>query len=77
MRPVFIEESHQLSSLSRCSQVGLKDRVNEVREFLSRQSHNYWMMIVRSGGAMFLFNLTGNYSSIYTKALGADNIMIG
>jgi MFS family permease len=57
--------------------VGLKNRVNDVRVFLSRQSHNYWMMIVRSGGSMFLFNLTGNYSSIYTKALGADNIMIG
>jgi len=57
--------------------VGLRDRVREVRDFLSRQSHNYWMMVVRSGGAMFLFNLTGNYSSIYTKALGADNIMIG
>ena len=57
--------------------MGLRDRVREVRDFLSRQSHNYWMMVVRSGGAMFLFNLTGNYSSIYTKALGADNIMIG
>jgi len=57
--------------------VGLRDRVSEIREFLSRQSHNYWMMIVRSGGANFLFNLTGNYSSIYTKALGADNVMIG
>jgi MFS family permease len=57
--------------------VGLRHRFREVRDFLSRQSHNYWMMVVRSGGAMFLFNLTGNYSSIYTKALGADNIMIG
>jgi len=57
--------------------VGLRDRVRGVRDFLSRQNHNYWMMVVRSGGAMFLFNLTGNYSSIYTKALGADNIMIG
>lgn len=57
--------------------MGLRKRVSEVRAFLSRQSHNYWMMIVRSGGAMFLFNLTGNYSSIYTKALGADNVMIG
>jgi MFS family permease len=57
--------------------VGLRGRVNEIREFLSRQSHNYWMMIARSGGANFLYNLTGNYSSIYTKALGADNIMIG
>jgi len=57
--------------------VGIKESVSEVRGFFSKQSHNYWMMIVRSGGAMFLFNLTGNYSSIYTKALGADNVMIG
>jgi MFS family permease len=34
------------------------------------------MMIVRSGGGMFLFNLTGQYSSIFTKALGADNMTI-
>ena len=57
--------------------MGLKNRAYEVRDFLYRQSHNYWMMVMRSGGSMFLFNLTGNYSSIYTKALGADNIMIG
>lgn len=35
------------------------------------------MMIVRTAGANFLFNLTSQYTSIYTKALGADNIMIG
>ena len=35
------------------------------------------MMIVRTAGSHFLFNLTGQYTSIYTKALGADNIMIG
>ena len=35
------------------------------------------MMIVRTAGAHFLYNMTGQYTSIYTKALGADNIMIG
>ena len=35
------------------------------------------MMIIRTAGAHFLFRLTGQYTSIYTKALGADNIMIG
>jgi MFS family permease len=35
------------------------------------------MMIVRTTGAHFLFKLTGQYTSIYTKALGADNILIG
>jgi MFS family permease len=34
-------------------------------------------MIVRTAGAHFLFKLTGQYTSIYTKALGADNILIG
>jgi MFS family permease len=34
-------------------------------------------MIVRTSGAHFLFKLTGQYTSIYTKALGADNIIIG
>ncbi|MBN2336509.1 MFS transporter [Candidatus Bathyarchaeota archaeon] len=57
--------------------MGFKDRLDYFRDFLARQSHNYRMMIVRSGGANFLFNLTGNYSSIFTKALGADNMTIG
>jgi DHA1 family tetracycline resistance protein-like MFS transporter len=35
------------------------------------------MMIVRTAGSHFLFNLTGQYRSIYTKALGADNMTIG
>ena len=35
------------------------------------------MMIVRTSGAHFFYNLTGQYTSIYTKALGADNILIG
>ena len=35
------------------------------------------MMIVRTAGAHFLYNMTGQYTSIFTKALGADNIMIG
>ena len=51
--------------------------IRSLREFLGRQSHNYRMMIVRSAGANFLFNLTNQYRSIYTKALGADNMMIG
>ena len=34
-------------------------------------------MIIRTAGAHFLFQLTGQYTSIYTKALGANNILIG
>jgi len=55
----------------------IREALREIRDFLDRQSHNYRMMIVRTAGAHFLFNLTGQYTSIYTKALGADNIMIG
>lgn len=51
--------------------------VNGFRSFLDRQSHNYRMLLVRGGGNNFLFNLTGNYSSIYTKELGANDVTIG
>ncbi|MFW6108859.1 MAG: hypothetical protein ACOC6N_00250 [archaeon] len=52
----------------------IRKAVKTVREFLARQSHNYKMMIIRTAGANFLFNLTNQYTSIYTKALGADNV---
>ena len=35
------------------------------------------MMVARTAGSHFLYNLTGQYTSIYTKALGADNFLIG
>ncbi|MCW4011473.1 MAG: MFS transporter [Candidatus Bathyarchaeota archaeon] len=54
-----------------------KNLVKSVRDFLKKQTHNYRMMIVRTAGAHFFYNLTGQYTSIYTKALGADNILIG
>jgi len=51
--------------------------IRRVRGFLERQSHNYRMMLVRSGGHTFFFNFTGNYNSIYTTALGADPVTLG
>jgi MFS family permease len=57
--------------------MGLKSSFNGIRKFLGNQSQNYRMMIVRSAGTMFLFNLTGSYTSIYTKRLGADDITLG
>jgi MFS family permease len=57
--------------------VVFRKAINNIRDFLERQSHNYRMMIVRTAGAHFLYNMTGQYTSIFTKALGADNIMIG
>jgi len=46
----------------------IKRGVNGFRSFLDRQSHNYRMLLVRGGG---------NYSSIYTKELGANDVTIG
>jgi MFS family permease len=51
--------------------------IRRLRDFLRRQSHNYRMMLVRSGGHTFFFNLTGNYDSIYTTSLGADPVTLG
>ena len=51
--------------------------VKSAREFLSRQSHNYRMLLVRASGATFLMNLTNSYQSIYTTALGADPVTLG
>jgi MFS family permease len=48
-----------------------------LRGFVKRQSHNYRMILVRSAGAYFLMNLTSNYRSIYTTALGADSVTLG
>ena len=56
--------------------MGVRTSIDNTKKFLSKQSNNYRMMIVRSGGGMFLFNLTGQYSSIFTKALGANNMTI-
>lgn len=49
-----------------------KQWIDSVNDFLKRQDHNYRMMLVRSGGASFLMNLTMDYSSFYTKELGAS-----
>jgi len=51
--------------------------VRRLRGFLDRQSHNYKTLLIRSGGHGFLFNLTSNYNSIYTAALGADPVTLG
>ena len=47
------------------------------RSFISRQSHNYRVLLIRSGFHHLLYNLTGNYDSIYTRALGADPVTLG
>jgi len=52
-------------------------KLNEVRGFIKKQSHNYRMILVRSAGSNFLMNLTRNYFSIYTTGLGANAITLG
>jgi len=69
-----------MSIVKRTPIIGVKPLmqiVSSTRKFLDRQSHNYRMMIVRTTGAQFFYSLTAQYTSIYTKALGADNILIG
>ena len=51
--------------------------IGRLQEFVGRQSHNYRVLLLRSAGHTFLFNLTGNYDSIYTTALGADSVTLG
>jgi len=53
------------------------ESINKLTEFLRRQSHNYKMMLLRSGGHSFLLKFTSNYNSIYITALGADSVTLG
>ncbi len=45
--------------------------------FVTRQKHNYRVAITRSAASSFLLNLTAQYDSIYTVALGADSVDLG
>ena len=45
--------------------------------FIGRQKHNYRVAIARSSANNFLLNLTAQYDSIYTVALGADPVELG
>ena len=48
-----------------------------VRGFITRQKHNYRVAITRAAAGSFLANLTAQYDSIYTVALGADPVQLG
>ncbi len=45
--------------------------------FVRRQKHNYRVAITRSAANSFLLNLTAQYDSIYTVALGANSVELG
>lgn len=45
--------------------------------FIGRQKQNYRVAITRAGANNFLLNLTAQYESIYTVALGANSVELG
>lgn len=49
----------------------------KAKGFLMRQKRNYRVAIARSASSSFLANLTAQYNSIYTVALGADSVQVG
>jgi len=51
--------------------------LGEARVFVTRQKHNYRVAITRAAAGSFLANLTAQYDSIYTVALGADSVQLG
>lgn len=51
--------------------------IERVIGFVRRQKHNYRVAITRSAVSSFLINLTAQYDSIYTVALGADSVELG
>ncbi len=51
--------------------------IGKAKEFIGRQKHNYRIAVTRAAASSFLANLTAQYDSIYTVALGADSIELG
>ena len=51
--------------------------LDELNEFLSRQGHNFKMVLVRRSGFSVFSNLTAQYVSIYTRLLGASFVQLG
>ncbi len=51
--------------------------VERVRGFVGRQKRNYSVAVTRSATNQFLYNLTAQYDSIYTVALGAGSVELG
>jgi len=51
--------------------------IGRVVGFVTRQKRNYRVAMMRSAANNFLFNLTAQYDSIYTTALGANSVQLG
>lgn len=56
---------------------GLKAAIARVVGFIKRPKRNYRVAITRAATSSFLLNLTAQYNSIYTVALGANKIQLG
>lgn len=55
----------------------IRASATRVATFVYRQKRNYRVAVLRSAANRFLANLTDQYSSIYTVALGADSLQLG
>ena len=51
--------------------------IARVDGFIARQKHNYRVAVSRSAANSFLYNLTAQYDSVYTVALGAGSVELG
>ncbi len=67
--------------MQRTESVSLKgvvgNTVGRVIGFIYRQKRNYRVAVARSAVNSFLLNLTAQYDSIYTVALGANSVELG
>ena len=51
--------------------------IGRVKDFISRQKHNYRVGVARSSANNFLTSLTSQYGAIYTVGLGANAVQLG
>ncbi|MGD1997134.1 MAG: MFS transporter, partial [Anaerolineae bacterium] len=73
-----MERESMLRKVGRLSVVDVvATTIERAIEFVRRQKHNYRVAITRSAVSSFLLNLTAQYDSIYTVALGADSVELG
>lgn len=57
--------------------VTVAQTIGRARAFFSRQKQNYRVAVARSAANSCLANLTAQYDSIYTTALGANSVQLG
>ena len=50
--------------------------IGRLREFLSSQSKNFKVLLIRGAGAQFMQQLVANFSSLYIIELGATALQL-